>query len=289
MSEENLYIVYPGENKKRKAMLVICSHCGTSFLRDKRHTTKSGLYFCSKNCELKFKGTKIVKCAVCGKEIKRKKYLLDHTKSGLFFCNIKCANEARKLGLLKCGPEKNNKLNRDNQGKSRHIYHYKCSVCGNPIGTTKYGMCRSCYVKSQQFQDAIQLGVLNTKNGKGYHGWQSRNTLSYPEKFFKKVLENNNIEFEGPNYVVRKKDIGIDEQSCYFLDFKIGKVDLEIDGSQHWQYDDRVESDKLRDQRLTTAGYIVYRIKWKSINTENGKQYIKREIDTLLDFLGRVA
>lgn len=66
-------------------------------------------------------------------------------------------------------------------------------------------MCRSCYFKSQQFQDAIQLGVLNTKNGKGYHGWQSRNTLSYPEKFFKKVLENNNIKFEGPNYVVRKK------------------------------------------------------------------------------------
>lgn len=72
MSEESLYIVYPGENKKRKAMRVVCSHCGTSFLRDKRHTTKSGLYFCSKNCELKFKGTKIVKCAVCGKEIKRK-------------------------------------------------------------------------------------------------------------------------------------------------------------------------------------------------------------------------
>lgn len=115
--------------------------------------------------------------------------------------------------------------------------------------------------------------------------------ILYPiqKSSLKKVLENNNIKFEGPNYVVRKKDIGIDEPSCYFLDFKIGMVDLEIDGSQHWQYDERVESDKLRDQRLTNAGYIVYRIKWKSINTEKGKQYIKDEIDKLLKFLGRVA
>ena len=43
------------------------------------------------------------------------------------------------------------------------------------------------------------------KEGK-IKSWQSRNIMSYPEKFFKKVLESNNIDFEGPNYVVKQKD-----------------------------------------------------------------------------------
>ena len=101
------------------------------------------------------------------------------------------------------------------------------------------------------------------------------------------MLENNNIPFEGPNYVIKQIDLGVPNclpSSCYFLDFKIGNIDLEIDGKQHWLLEDRIKSDKIRDERLTKAGYIVYRIKWKEINSYEGKQYIKEEINKFFEF-----
>ena len=67
--------------------------------------------------------------------------------------------------------------------------------------------------------------------------WKSRNIISYPEKFWTKVLENNKIEFISNKPVKQKNNI-----SCYFLDFYIEKnckkIDLEIDGKQH-KYKDR--------------------------------------------------
>ena len=56
---------------------------------------------------------------------------------------------------------------------------------------------------------------------------------------------------------------------------------MEIDGKQHKS---RTEHDNFRDKILTENGYVVYRIKWKNINTENGKNYMKNEIDKFLMF-----
>ena len=53
---------------------------------------------------------------------------------------------------------------------------------------------------------------------------------------------------------------------------------------RHLQHDDRKDYDKIRDERLEKVGIKVYRIKWKSINNENGKKYIKNEINKFLDF-----
>ncbi len=75
----------------------------------------------------------------------------------------------------------------------------------------------------------------------------------------------------------------MDEPYNYFLDFYFPekKMVLEIDGKQH-KY--RVEHDKVRDERLSNVGIKVFRIKWKSINNESGKIYIKNEIDKFLNF-----
>ena len=71
------------------------------------------------------------------------------------------------------------------------------------------------------------------------------------------MLDNNNIQ-----YVLNKPIKRLDGH-CYFLDFYIEvndyMLDLEIDGKQH-TYDDRVESDKRRDEYLTSVGYVVYRV-----------------------------
>ena len=118
----------------------------------------------------------------------------------------------------------------------------------------------------------------------------SRNKISYPEKFFIKVLKNNKI-FEKceVNYKISKSSLGIECHSNYFLDFYFEdkKLDLEIDGKQH-NLEDRKESDKIRDEYLTKNGIIVYRIKWKSINSERGKKYIESEISKFMDFYNSI-
>jgi len=124
--------------------------------------------------------------------------------------------------------------------------------------------------------------IIKDRISSGTHkGWQSRDVESYPETFFKKVLENNNIVYEF-NKPIRKRDLGIDCDSNYFLDFYLPEtnIDLEIDGKQH-SY--RQEHDKKRDFFISKI-YIVYRIKWESINTKSGKKYMKDEIDKFLNF-----
>ena len=99
-------------------------------------------------------------------------------------------------------------------------------------------------------------------------------------------MKNNNIKYEH-NYSITKKDLGVNEPYSYFLDFYIKdkNVDLEIDGKQH-KY--REEHDKIRDKILKDNGYNVYRIKWKSINSKNGKKYIKEEINKFLGFYNSI-
>lgn len=67
------------------------------------------------------------------------------------------------------------------------------------------------------------------------------------------------------------------------MDFYIknANIDLEIDGSQH-KY--RKEHDEFRDLSLVNNGFDVYRIKWKNINNEAGKEYIKNEIDKFIKY-----
>lgn len=105
-------------------------------------------------------------------------------------------------------------------------------------------------------------------------GWKSRNMPSYAELFFMDVLRSNGIEYEFEKHVGK-----------YFIDFAINSknIALEIDGKQHLQKE-RMESDKLKDEFLKSNGWKVYRIQWKSINSENGKLYIKTEIDKFLEF-----
>ena len=86
------------------------------------------------------------------------------------------------------------------------------------------------------------------------------------------MLDNNDIVYE------REKRVG-----KYFLDFVIGKLDLEIDGKQH-QYEDRKQSDILRDEFLTKEGYFVYRVKWNEINSIEGKRMMKEKIELFLEF-----
>jgi len=93
---------------------------------------------------------------------------------------------------------------------------------------------------------------------------------SYPEKYFRKILENNLISFKKEERVY-----------LYSLDFLIGNIDLEINGEQHY-VDKRIrKSDLLRYKYLKNLGYKIIKIRWskyKKLNKENKKYFIKKLI-----------
>ena len=70
----------------------------------------------------------------------------------------------------------------------------------------------------------------------------------------------------------------------YWLDFLIGDVDLEIDGSFH-KLEDCIEKDIRRTEWLESLGYKVYRIKWVNPNSEKNKVIVNKQIQDLFDYL----
>ena len=82
--------------------------------------------------------------------------------------------------------------------------------------------------------------------------WRKKN-ISFPEKCFKKLLEENSID---------KKFLIYREYSVfpYYIDFAFIdiKVAVEIDGSQHLE-EERQQNDRKKDELLTSKGWRVIR------------------------------
>lgn len=78
---------------------------------------------------------------------------------------------------------------------------------------------------------------------------------SYPEEYWKKILDSNQIEYE------EQYQIG-----PYQLDFALlgedRKIDLEIDGDQHYLDPRVIKSDERRNKYLEDLGWEIIRIKW---------------------------
>lgn len=93
---------------------------------------------------------------------------------------------------------------------------------------------------------------------------------SYPEKYFKAILDNEKIEYKQNYY-----------QNGYFLDFAWPekKLYLEIDGEQHYVDERIVEHDKVRTETLSNEGWVcVERIRWseyQKLNETERKDYLK--------------
>ena len=63
------------------------------------------------------------------------------------------------------------------------------------------------------------------------------------------------------------------------------KIDLEIDGKQHWDDKERSKHDKIIDKKLTDLGYLVYRMPWNSINTIEWKDMMRKKIKDFFELL----
>lgn len=224
--------------------------------------------------------------------------ILSYEKRNNTFCNSSCAasynNKIRgpKSEEVKDKISKTLKeINYTSILKEINYINKICPICNEKFSVrnvkkeTKRKYCsKECRLKGMR-ENVSKSIKQRVKNGT-HIGWQSRNILSYPEEFFIEVLKNNGLyEKCKTNFVIKKRDLGLDDDSNYFLDFFLYEknIDLEIDGKQH-KIIERSKSDKIRDSLLANNGIIVYRIIWKNINTEDGREYIKNEIDKFLEF-----
>lgn len=85
--------------------------------------------------------------------------------------------------------------------------------------------------------------------------WRKRNEPSYPEKMFMKFLIEKG--YDKKYLIEREKSV-----FPYFIDFAFvdEMLAVEIDGSQHWLDEERIEHDALKDKALISAGWKVLRI-----------------------------
>ena len=121
--------------------------------------------------------------------------------------------------------------------------------------------------------------ALKKAHSEGRHiGWghiNNKKERSYPEEFFVKVLKKNGI---WDKYKVLEKV----QVNKYTLDFVLVelKLNIEIDGQQHFRNEKSIEHDKKRNDFLIRKGWKVYRIAWIEMIKNP-----KKEIDLLLSYL----
>jgi len=93
---------------------------------------------------------------------------------------------------------------------------------------------------------------------------------SYPEKYFTELFKNEGIK------VTKSFHIGLYELDFCILD---KKIDIEIDGSQHYYDEKIVESDKRRNKFLEDDGWDIVRINWseyQKFSFDDKKDYISK-------------
>lgn len=216
-----------------------------------------------------------VYCLNCGKEISK----------GRKFCSSSCAASYNNQGRVhdeetKAKISESLKQTFATNGRHRRFYEHVCGYCGKTFfSTNPNAICcsKKCSNLSPSKKNKISEKAKQRINNGTFSGWKTRNISSYSELFFEDVLKSRNISFTREDFSTK----------IYFLDFLIEKngikIDLEIDGKQHL-YEDRKKHDKKRDEYLKKLGYVVYRIQWNEINSENGKNKMKEKIDNFVSF-----
>ena len=149
-------------------------------------------------------------------------------------------------------------------GNGRQLGGHITNCDKNPqVKNTRKKMSNSKNGKSLTLEHRNQISESMKMAHKEKRAWnigKSRwnNKESYPESFFRKVIEN---EFFDKDYV-QEYAVGI-----YSIDFAWPnkKLAIEIDGDQHERFEEYKQRDMRKDQFLTEEGWLILRIKWKDV------------------------
>ena len=112
------------------------------------------------------------------------------------------------------------------------------------------------------------------KNNPEKTAWRLKN-MSYPEKCFQKILEDNGLDKQ--HLIYREYSV-----FPYFIDFAFvnESIAVEIDGSQHLE-EDRKKRDEEKDTLLLSKGWRILRIPANEVVRDGTKA-----LDSLLEMLG---
>jgi very-short-patch-repair endonuclease len=107
---------------------------------------------------------------------------------------------------------------------------------------------------------------LAHKENRAWNIGKSRwnNKPSYPEHFFMKAIEN---EFSDKDF---EREYSVGRYSCDFAWIEKKKC-IEIDGDQHYRFEEYRQRDQRKDQLLESKGWTVLRIRWKDCFNEPQK------------------
>jgi very-short-patch-repair endonuclease len=189
-----------------------------------------------------------------------------------------------------------------NRSLRRHLVHcrynpnrleYTCKYCGKIEETSSKIASHTSNCKSNPNYESIRLSKVKSGKTPRKHSEETKKKISeirkkylqenpdkvpyklnhsskesYPEKYFTEVFKNEGIE------VVKSFYIGL-----YELDFCIPnkKIDIEIDGNQHYYDEKIVESDKRRNKFLEDEGWDIIRVNWseyQKLSFEEKREYI---------------
>ena len=111
---------------------------------------------------------------------------------------------------------------------------------------------------SEEHRHKVSEGMKKAhKEGRAHNIGVCRwnNEPSYPERFFMRVIENNISDKE------YKREYPFVRFSIDFA-WPHKKKAIEIDGDQHWRFQEVIDRDRVKDAILKEHGWQVLRIRW---------------------------
>jgi len=115
----------------------VCNTCNASFLKQTRFLQTSN-YCCKECASTAKQNRKEAKCAQCNTLIFRSCYKLTLSKSGLYFCNRECKDKAQRIGGIKeIQPSHYGESRKDYRSHCFKVHNLEkiCTRCGfdNPL------------------------------------------------------------------------------------------------------------------------------------------------------------
>ena len=208
-------------------------------------------------------------CEKCNRDFEKRKAYIGHCRSH----NIKNKEKIKQEHICKfC-----KKSYESGMRLGGHII--SCKLNPNSQNTrNKMALSRVGKNLSESHKKNVSISMKKAHKEKrawniGKSRWNSK--MSYPEKFFTKVIEK---EFQDKNYQ-HEFPMGI-----YSLDFawphKMRAI--EIDGEQHQRFKEYKERDKRKDKFAKNNGWDILRISWKDMY-EDTKEKIKEAFNFIHD------
>jgi very-short-patch-repair endonuclease len=195
----------------------------------------------------------MMNCQKCGREIINLGGLVIHEAS----CNG-TPKDVEVIKQLYLSGLSVRKLKAKGYGQYQIKYALKNIV--RRSGSTAAALAHKLYPNEFKHSDKSKEKMRQSKllfykrNPEAATSWRQK-SLSYPEKLFQQLIEKNEL--------TKKYDI-VREYSFfpYFVDFAFINIKLaiEIDGSQHWKVQSKIDRDKAKEQLLIASNWKVYRI-----------------------------